>query len=82
MISANGGYADAAGCHPPARMDVDWIVGTESFAFSDFVADRGSLVSRSTDHPMVRSLATLPPRIDPADCMRHPAHKERIYCRT
>lgn len=82
MISANGGYADAAGCHPPARMDVDWIVGTESLAFSDFVADRGSLVSRSTDHPMVRSLATLAPRIDLADCMRHPAHKERIYCRT
>jgi hypothetical protein len=81
MLSANGGYADAAGCHPPARMDVDWIVGTESLAFSDFVADRGPLVSRSTDHPMVRSLATLAPRVDPADCMRHPAHKERIYCR-
>jgi hypothetical protein len=81
MLSANGGYADAAGCHTPARMDVDWIVGTDSLAFSDFIADRGPLVSRSTDHPMIRSLATLAPRNDPKDCMRHPDHRDRIYCR-
>ncbi|HET7240226.1 MAG TPA: hypothetical protein VFI77_03645, partial [Gemmatimonadales bacterium] len=81
MISANGGYADASGCHPPARMDVDWIVGTAQLAFSDFVADRGPLVSRSTDHPMLRSQVTLAPEIDRSDCMRHPVHESRLYCR-
>jgi hypothetical protein len=82
MISANGGYANASGCHPPARMDVDWIVGTSDLAFSGFVADRGPLVSRSTDHPMLRAQAAVPPEIDRSDCIRHPVHRSRLYCRT
>lgn len=80
MVSANGGYADGAACRPPGRMDVDWIVGTADLTFSGFVADRGPAVSRTTDHPMVRARASLPARVDRSDCIRHPVHKERLYC--
>ncbi len=80
MHSADGGYADSSGCHPPGRSNIDWILGTDTVDFSGFVADRGPLVNRSTDHPMIRSVASLPPAYRVKDCMRHPVRKEELYC--
>ena len=79
LRSADGGYVDGAGCHPPRRMNVDWILGTPDLLFSGFVTDRSPLVRRTTDHPMVRATATLPPVLDPASCLRIPGRRA-IYC--
>jgi endonuclease/exonuclease/phosphatase family metal-dependent hydrolase len=51
-VAANGGSNDGP-CQPPHPMDIDWIFGAGNVAFSNYLADRGPLVRRTTDHYVV-----------------------------
>ncbi|MEZ5096676.1 MAG: hypothetical protein R2731_11505 [Nocardioides sp.] len=81
MHSADGAYSSGGQCHVPRAMNVDWIVGSSQFDFSGFVTDRSSLVSRTSDHPMVRAVATLPKVRDADKCVRRKVGKHiGTYC--
>jgi Endonuclease/Exonuclease/phosphatase family len=40
---------------------VDWILGSHRITFSGYVEDRGALVARTTDHPVIVSDVTVDP---------------------
>ncbi len=62
MNAANGGGITASGrCVPPARMPVDWIMGTPDVGFTQYAALRTPLVEKTTDHPLVISDASIAP---------------------
>lgn len=71
MVSANGGYNKGTGsrdgCSPSRPTYIDWIFGSPETTFSSYVVNRGPVVQKSTDHPMMIAEASLPP-LDPADC--------------
>ncbi|WP_395693872.1 endonuclease/exonuclease/phosphatase family protein [Nocardioides sp.] len=52
LHAAAGGDHDG-GCHPPAGVGVDWILGTPDVSFDRFVVQRGGLVARTSDHPFL-----------------------------
>lgn len=58
MHAANGGSSGSS-CAPPARMEVDWIFGSDRVAFSSYAAID---VPRASDHPLVVATATVPSR--------------------
>lgn len=55
MVSADEG----PGGRRPKNMGIDWIFGSPDVTFSDFVRDRGDLVRRTSDHPMIVSRARI-----------------------
>lgn len=65
LVSANGGSHYAGKCRPTKPMAVDWIFGSEETEFSGYVADRQTKIKRSTDHPFVRAVASIPPGMAP-----------------
>jgi hypothetical protein len=69
MRSADGGYGDRSGCKPPPRPRIDWIIGSPRLDFSDYAADDSAQVDRSTDHPMIRSRATVGPDVVLDQCV-------------
>ncbi len=60
MRAANGGSVGGS-CAPPPDMNVDWIFGSSVIEFSNFLATKGGLVQRATDHPFVVADAVIPP---------------------
>ena len=48
-------------CHAHKPRAVDWIFGARKVVFSNYVEDRGPLVDRTTDHPVIVSDV----RVDP-----------------
>jgi hypothetical protein len=52
MVAARGGSNDGT-CHAAAPGGIDWIFGSEGVSFTSYVVDRGPLVDRATDHPVV-----------------------------
>lgn len=58
--AANGSTATARGCRPSPVAGVDWIFGSAQVAFHHYVKDKGALVSRTSDHPIVYADVTLP----------------------
>jgi endonuclease/exonuclease/phosphatase family metal-dependent hydrolase len=48
---------NSGGCRRPTWNGIDWIFGSGNVTFSDWSEDRGALVRRTTDHPLV--LATV-----------------------
>jgi hypothetical protein len=58
MMAARGGSNDGR-CRPPGRLAIDWIFGSPGVTFSGYTEDRGRLVRRVTDHPMIVSRAHL-----------------------
>jgi endonuclease/exonuclease/phosphatase family metal-dependent hydrolase len=56
MHSADGGNV-TGGCHPPARAWIDWILGSPDVAFSGYFRENGTLVRRTSDHPLVVATA-------------------------
>lgn len=53
---------------------VDWILGARKVRFSNYVEDRGPLVDRTTDHPVIVSDVTVDPkRLPRAWATRAPA---------
>jgi endonuclease/exonuclease/phosphatase family metal-dependent hydrolase len=64
LKAANGGSTGGA-CAPPARMEVDWVFGSDQVAFSGYRVVDGALVDRATDHPLVAAEATVPEYKEP-----------------
>jgi len=60
LVAANGGWVSRRRCTPPVGgLRVDWIFGRGLLEFSDYVVDDGRLVSRASDHRMIRATLTL-----------------------
>lgn len=63
MRASNGGSVEGGVCRVPGGAPIDWIVGSPDIAWSGYVALRGGLVARTSDHPLVAATATLPPQV-------------------
>lgn len=61
LKSASGGSTGTS-CAPPARMEVDWVFGSDRVDFSGYAAIDGGVLARASDHPLVRADATVPAR--------------------
>ena len=53
LEASTGGSGDGGACQPPAPTLIDWVFGTPEIQWVSSFADRGELVSRTTDHPMI-----------------------------
>ena len=53
LEASNGGTGDGGVCRPPAPTLIDWVFGTPEIEWLSSFADRGDLVRRTTDHPMI-----------------------------
>ena len=80
MHSADGGYADAAGCRPPASMQVDWIVASEGVGFSNYLATRSGIAARASDHAMVSADAVVEPVHRAGKCLQRSKASPFIFC--
>ena len=60
FVAAVGG-STAGGCRPPARMPVDWVVGSPDIAFSGYVIDESTVNRRISDHFYINATATVSP---------------------
>lgn len=69
MVAANGGIntgsGGLSGCSPTRPTYIDWVFGSPETTFSNYHANRGPKVRRSTDHPMIVAEAELPPVVTP-----------------
>ncbi|GAA1131573.1 endonuclease/exonuclease/phosphatase family protein [Nocardioides aquiterrae] len=69
MVAANGGVntgnGGLGGCAPTRPTFIDWIFGSPETTFTNYHANRGPKVRRSTDHPMIVAEAELPPVATP-----------------
>ena len=59
MVAARGGSNGPAGCSSRSPRAVDWVFGSAGVRFSGYTEDRGPLVDRTTDHPVVVARATV-----------------------
>jgi hypothetical protein len=48
-------------CHANRPRSVDWIFGSRWIRFDNYIEDRGPLVDRTTDHPMIIADVTVDP---------------------
>lgn len=60
FVAAVGG-STSGGCRPPARMPVDWVVGSPDIAFSGYVIDESTVNRRISDHFYISATATVAP---------------------
>jgi hypothetical protein len=67
LRAANGGWATATKCHPPAPLPgmntipVDWVFGSAPATLLGYTRYRDALVQKTTDHPVVISNVSVPP---------------------
>ena len=61
LHSASGGSVGAP-CAPPARMNVDWIMGSSQVSFANYSNIAGGVVARISDHPFLWADATVGPQ--------------------
>jgi hypothetical protein len=54
-------YRRGSVCHADKPRAVDWILGSLRLRFSHYIEDRGPLVDRTTDHPMIISDVSVDP---------------------
>ena len=62
MKAANGGSWGSAPCSPPPSMGIDWIFGSNFVKFTGYWMLRGTLVRKTTDHPLVLADIEVPVR--------------------
>lgn len=60
MKSASGGSWGTSSCRPPADVRIDWVFGSSFLKFSNYRVNRGDLVKKITDHPMIVADVTVP----------------------
>ena len=60
MHAARGGTNVGGVCDARRPRAVDWIFGSSQVSFPMYFEDRGSLVQRTTDHPVILAKAQLP----------------------
>jgi hypothetical protein len=58
LVAAAGG-SNSGSCRPPRPTMIDWIFGSRGVGFSSYRVDRGPLVRRTTDHPVVVTRASV-----------------------
>lgn len=63
FVAAVGG-STSGGCNPPARMPVDWVVGSPDISFSDYVIDESTVNRRISDHFYISATASVAPAGD------------------
>ena len=63
FVAAVGG-STSGGCNPPARMPVDWVVGSPDVTFSDYVIDESTVNRRISDHFYISATASVAPAGD------------------
>jgi hypothetical protein len=82
MHSADGTRTDSSGhCRTPARVGIDWILGSRQVRFTHFVADWAARHRRLTDHPLVTADATLPADSNASKCaVRASSKGYRWFC--
>lgn len=56
LRAANGGSARP--CHPPANMEVDWIMGSPKVTFSAYSSDNSTKTNKISDHPLISATVT------------------------
>jgi endonuclease/exonuclease/phosphatase family metal-dependent hydrolase len=62
MKSASGGSWGASACKPPKDVRIDWVFGSNYLQFSDYRVLRGTLIKKTTDHPMIAADVAVPVR--------------------
>jgi endonuclease/exonuclease/phosphatase family metal-dependent hydrolase len=62
MKSASGGSWGPSACKPPKDVRIDWVFGSNDLTFSNYRVNRGELVQKITDHPMIVADVTVPVR--------------------
>jgi hypothetical protein len=75
MHSADGAYTDGSGCHIPNPPNIDWIVGSGSIEWSNYVEERGS-VGRISDHPLIVATGIIGPLYNAKKCVKDADGKE------
>jgi hypothetical protein len=60
-------------CYAGRPRAVDWILGSRWAKYTNYVEDRGPLVDKTTDHPVIVSTVTVDPRRLPAGWGARPA---------
>ncbi|GGD27979.1 endonuclease/exonuclease/phosphatase family protein [Nocardioides daphniae] len=81
MHSPDGAATVNGVCRTPRGMSVDWIFGSGSLQWSDYVQDWSSRDRRLSDHPIIAGTATVPSIHDPSKCRRAKARAGmQIYC--
>jgi hypothetical protein len=66
MVAARGGSNGPGGCAAGSPRAVDWVFGSAGVRFTGYTEDRGPLVDRTTDHPVVVARATVDTATFPA----------------
>jgi len=80
LHGADGAYRDAAGCHTVSPTPVDWIVGTTSVGFSQYLRDTSTESRRLSDHYLIKATATLPALRSLTRCLPAPHDPAAVYC--
>ena len=70
MVAARGGSNGPGGCDAQNPRAVDWVFGSTGVRFSSYDEDRGPLVDRTTDHPVVSTRASIDAGTFPASATR------------
>ena len=70
MVAARGGSNGPAGATRQNPRAVDWVFGSAGVRFSSYDEDRGPLVDRTTDHPVVSTRASIDAGTFPAAATR------------
>jgi hypothetical protein len=58
-LTAAAGGSNSGRCAPPKPTQIDWIFGSPGVQWSNYLIDRGQLVRRTTDHPVVVATVTV-----------------------
>lgn len=81
MHSPNGARTTSGGCQTPPRMSVDWIFGSSTLSFSNYVEDWSSRNRHLSDHPIIAATVTAPGALDRPGCVKARArHGVEHYC--
>jgi endonuclease/exonuclease/phosphatase family metal-dependent hydrolase len=66
LEASNGGSVSADGhCSPPRDARIDWVFGTPELDWTSSIVDKGALIQRTTDHPMIVAEAKLRVTVGP-----------------
>jgi hypothetical protein len=81
LHAADGAHRDASGCHTVSPEPVDWVIGTTTVSFSNYLRDTSTESRRLSDHFLIKATATLPPqRTSFRRCVRAPHDRHAVYC--
>jgi hypothetical protein len=74
------GATNTSGCHTVSPTPVDWIVGSTTVGFSNYLRDTSTESRRISDHYLIKATATLPPERSLKRCLQAPHDASAVYC--